>query len=107
MLKTLLFNLFVETVIPPPPQKSKEEQNLFEIEMICNIIIVYTVTFDQFIASLFDKSINDPILWTSRGGHLISLFYIYIICIYFHYYYYNIYIYIYIYNRYIHIYLFF
>ncbi len=28
--------------------------------MICNIIIVYTVTFDQFIASLFDKSINDP-----------------------------------------------
>ncbi len=37
--------------------ESSEEQHLFEIEIFCNIIIVFTVTFDQFNASLPNKSI--------------------------------------------------
>ncbi len=36
------FNIFVESVIPPPPQKN--EQHLFEIK-----IKVFTVTFDLLI----------------------------------------------------------
>ncbi len=38
--------------------ESSKEQHLFEIEIFCNIINVITVTFDQFNASLMDKSIN-------------------------------------------------
>ncbi len=30
-------------------KKSSKEQHLFEIEIFCNIINVFTVTFDQFI----------------------------------------------------------
>ncbi len=35
-----------------------EEQHLSEIEMFCNIILVFIITFDQFKASLLNKSIN-------------------------------------------------
>jgi len=35
-----------------------KERDLFEIEIFCNIIHIFTVTFDQFNASLLNKSIN-------------------------------------------------
>ncbi len=35
-----------------------EEQHLSEIEVFCNIINVFIITFDQFKASLLNKSIN-------------------------------------------------
>ncbi len=35
-----------------------KEQQLFEIESFCNIINVFTVTFEQFNAFLLNKSIN-------------------------------------------------
>jgi len=35
-----------------------KQHNLFEIEIIRNIINVFTVTFDQFNASLLNKSIS-------------------------------------------------
>ncbi len=38
--------------------ESSKEQHLFETEIFCNIINVFTVTFDQFNASLMNKSIN-------------------------------------------------
>ncbi len=38
--------------------ESSEEQNLSEIEIFCNIINVFIITFDQFKASLLNKSIN-------------------------------------------------
>ncbi len=39
--------------------ESSKEQHLFEIEIFCNIINVFTVTFDQLeIAALMNKSIN-------------------------------------------------
>ncbi len=38
--------------------ESWKEQHLFEIEIFSNIINVFTVTFDQFNASLINKSIN-------------------------------------------------
>jgi len=38
--------------------ESSEEQHLLEIEIFCNIINVFTVTFDQFNVSLMNKSIN-------------------------------------------------
>ncbi len=38
-------------------ERSKD-QYLFEIEIFCNIINVLTVKFDQFNASLLNKSIN-------------------------------------------------
>ncbi len=38
--------------------ESSKEQHLFETEIFCNIINVLTVTFDQFNASLMNKSIN-------------------------------------------------
>ncbi len=63
MLKTVvLHNIFVETVIILFfrilwwIESSKE--HLFEIESFCNIINIFTVTFDQFNASLMNKSIN-------------------------------------------------
>ncbi len=31
---------------------------LFEIEIFCNIINIFTITFDQFNMSLMNKSIN-------------------------------------------------
>ncbi len=38
--------------------KSSEEQHLSEIEIFCNIINVFIIIFDQFKASLLNKSIN-------------------------------------------------
>ncbi len=38
--------------------ESSKEQHLFEIEIFSNIINVFAVTFDQFNASLMNKSIN-------------------------------------------------
>ncbi len=38
--------------------ESSEEQHLCEIEIFCNIINVFIITFDQFKASLLNKSIN-------------------------------------------------
>ncbi len=35
-----------------------KEYHLFEVEMVCNIINVFTVTFDQFNASLLNKINN-------------------------------------------------
>ncbi len=35
-----------------------KRKHLFDIEIYCNIINVFTVTFDQFNASLMNKSIN-------------------------------------------------
>ncbi len=36
---------------------SSKEQHLFEIEIFCNIINVFTVTFNQFNVSLLNTSI--------------------------------------------------
>ncbi len=50
MLKTIvLLNISVETVTPFI--LSSKEQNLFEIEIFCNIINVFAVNFEQFNAS--------------------------------------------------------
>ncbi len=38
--------------------ESSKEQHLFEIEIFCNIINIFTITFDQFNMSLMNKSIN-------------------------------------------------
>ncbi len=38
--------------------ESLKEQHLFETEIFYNIIHVFTVNFDQFSASLLNKSIN-------------------------------------------------
>ncbi len=42
--------------------ESSKEQHLFEIEIFCNIINVFTGTFDQLNASLINKSINSSLL---------------------------------------------
>jgi len=39
-------------------EKSKNEPHLFEIKIVCKIINVCSVTFDQFNASLQNKIIN-------------------------------------------------
>jgi len=38
--------------------QSSKQQHLFETEMVYNIINVFTVTFDQFNASLLNKRIK-------------------------------------------------
>ncbi len=38
--------------------ESSKEQHLFEVEIFCNIIHVFTVTFDQFNASLLNRNMN-------------------------------------------------
>ncbi len=38
--------------------ESSKEQHLFGLEIFCNIINVFTATFDQFNASLLNKSIH-------------------------------------------------
>ncbi len=38
--------------------ESSEEQHLLKLEIFCNIINAFTVTFDQFNAFLMNKSIN-------------------------------------------------
>ncbi len=61
MLKTVvLHNISVDTVmhfIITDEQKSLKEQHLFETKIICDIINVFTVTFDQFNMFLMNKSI--------------------------------------------------
>jgi len=37
---------------------NRNEQHLFEIEVFCNIKHVFTVTFDQFNASLLNESVH-------------------------------------------------
>ncbi len=37
--------------------ENSKEQHLFETEILCNIINVFTVTFDQFNAALLNKSV--------------------------------------------------
>ncbi len=44
--------------------ESSKEQHLFEIEIYCNIINVFTVTFEQCKVSLLNKSINVFKLYT-------------------------------------------
>ncbi len=39
-------------------EQSSKEWHLFKIEIVCNIINVFTVTFDEFIASLMNDSMN-------------------------------------------------
>ncbi len=65
MLKiVVLLNISVETVMHFIFQDSQmngnisKEQHLFETEIFCNIINVFTVTFHQFNASLMNKSIK-------------------------------------------------
>ncbi len=62
MLKTVvLHNIFMETVILFIFQdflinrKCSKEQHLFEIEILCNIINLFSVTFDQFNESLINS----------------------------------------------------
>ncbi len=60
VLKTVvLLNIFVETVTlffrVFLMNRSSKEQHLFEIEIFCNNINVFTDTFDQFNASLMKK----------------------------------------------------
>ncbi len=63
MLKTVvLLNIFVEIVIHFIFQDSQMNRKfkrtaLFEIDIFCNIINGFIVTFGQFNASLMDKSI--------------------------------------------------
>ncbi len=64
MLKTVvLLHIFVETVTPLIFQDSlintiSKEQHLFQIEIFCNILNVFTVTFDRFNVYLLNKNIN-------------------------------------------------
>ncbi len=37
---------------------SSKEHNLFEIEIFCNIINIFTATFDQLNASLLNKIVH-------------------------------------------------
>ncbi len=53
----MLFLIFVETVIHLFQDFSKEEHFLKMINL-CNIINVFTATFDQFNASLMNKRIT-------------------------------------------------
>ncbi len=59
--------------------KHFKEQHLFKIEIFCNITNVFTATFDQFNASLMNKSIHlfkksliDPQLLSSIVSHCIK-----------------------------------
>ncbi len=54
MLKTAEYNFFRFLWC----KESSEEQHLSEIGIFCNIINVFIITFDQFKASLINKSIN-------------------------------------------------
>ncbi len=39
-------------------KEQKDKKTSFEIEIFCNILNVFTVTFDQFNAYLLNKNIN-------------------------------------------------
>ncbi len=64
MLKTVLLNIFVETTMVFLSilclRESSKVQHLFELKIFCNIINVFTVTFDQLNASLLNKNLTDP-----------------------------------------------
>ncbi len=69
MLKTVvLLNIFVETniyiLIILWWIESSKEHHLFEIEIYCNITIVFSATFDQCIISIPNKSISSFKTWT-------------------------------------------
>ncbi len=54
--------------------ESSKEQHLFEIEIFCSIINVFTVTFDQFNAFFLNKHIQilpSPNLWTVANANMI------------------------------------
>ncbi len=53
MLKTCAASYCFEDLL----MESSKEQHLFETEIFCNIIDVFTVTFDQHNASLLNKNI--------------------------------------------------
>ncbi len=60
-LKQVLINIFVETVIHFSEYLDEYEvqkSRIFGIEIFCNIINIFTVTFDQFKNSCLNKSIN-------------------------------------------------
>ncbi len=60
-------------------EQSSEEQHLSEIEIFCNIINVFIITFDQFEASLLNKSINFYTLFSKynafEGYNVTNAFY--------------------------------
>ncbi len=57
MLKTVvLMNIAVEKFIFQDSHMNRKFKS-FEIEIFCNIINVFTFTFDQFNASLMDKNV--------------------------------------------------
>ncbi len=82
MLKivVVLHNIFV--VYLDSLTRKLKEQHLFEMDIFCNIINVFTVTFDKFIVFLQNKSINlflsssDPKLLNSSVYTAITLLYI-------------------------------
>ncbi len=43
-------------------KKESSKQHLFDIEIFCNFENVFTITFDQFIGSLLNKSIKNILL---------------------------------------------
>ncbi len=47
--------------------RSSKEQLLFEIEILYDIMNVFTVTFDQFNASLLNKSITSTAAKTKHA----------------------------------------
>ncbi len=57
LITVVLPNIFVETVIYHF-QESSKEQHLFEIEILCNIINVFTIIFVQINIFLLNRSIN-------------------------------------------------
>ncbi len=70
MLKTVVLpNIFMETVIHKTIFRirrlieSSKYQNLYEIDIFSYIIHVFTLTFDQFNASLLNKIIKSLNFW--------------------------------------------
>ncbi len=55
----MLLNIFVETVLDYIFWIFGEWNESSNAQHICNIVNVFTVTFDQFNASLLDKSNNN------------------------------------------------
>ncbi len=57
--------------------ESSKEQHLFEIEAFCNIITVFTATFDQFNAYWLNKRINKNtnilLTWAALSKSIVNL----------------------------------
>ncbi len=60
--KVVLPNIFVETIILWWTESSKEH-TLFEMEIFCNILNVFTIIFYQHNASLLNKIIQFSLQW--------------------------------------------